>query len=60
MLTVKYFPADPSIGVNPFIAIETPTCLPHGEDEPMLVDDIEAVRKLVADLQVAIAKWEAA
>lgn len=60
MLTVKYFPADPEIHADPFLAIETPTTLPRGKDEPLLVDDIDTVRKLIADLQAVVAKWEAA
>jgi len=43
-----------------FLAIETPTCAPRGDDEPLLVDDIEVARKLVADLQKGLAQWEKA
>jgi len=60
MLTVKYYPADQNIGIDPFLAIETPTVVPHGDDEPLLIDNIEVARKLLADLQTALAKWEAA
>ena len=59
MLTVKFFPADQKIGAAPFVAIETPACFPQGDDDPLLVDDLDEARKLLAELQAAIAKWEA-
>ena len=57
MLRVKYFPKDDDYGS--FIAIETPTCVPVGTDEPILIDDPDIVRQLIEDLQGALLKLEA-
>ena len=57
MLRVKYFPKDADYGC--FIAIETPTCVPVGTDEPILIDNADIVRQLIEDLQAALLKMEA-
>lgn len=56
MLTVQYFPKGDAF--DPFVTIESPTCAPVGDDDPLIIEDPSAVRKLIADLQEALTKWE--